>query len=66
MVHVLLIMESLMEFFFNQNEFVLPSGVCVMNGQTYTQGQKWFDGCDQTCICNDGKTGAYSCTDRYD
>ena len=36
-----------------------------MNGKTYTTGQKWFDGCDQACICSDGVTGAYSCSDRY-
>ncbi|XP_052233684.1 uncharacterized protein LOC127846468 isoform X4 [Dreissena polymorpha] len=41
-----------------------PKEVCVMNGQTYTQGQKWFIGCDKICVCDDGKTGVYTCNQR--
>lgn len=39
--------------------------VCVMDGNQYTTGQKWYVGCDKICICDDGKTGAISCNDRY-
>jgi hypothetical protein len=35
-----------------------------MNGRTYVQGQQWYDGCDQSCVCEDGVTGYYRCTDR--
>ncbi|VDI12322.1 Hypothetical predicted protein [Mytilus galloprovincialis] len=38
--------------------------VCIRNGKAYTQGQKWFEGCDIICVCEDDKTGHYSCTDR--
>ena len=37
-----------------------------MNGVQYTQGQKWNDGCDKMCVCDDGITGHYTCSDRYD
>lgn len=35
-----------------------------MSGKAYTQGQKWDDGCDRLCVCDDGKTGHYSCKQR--
>ncbi|XP_035824757.1 uncharacterized protein LOC101847325 [Aplysia californica] len=38
--------------------------VCVYMGKSYTQGQRWDVGCDKVCVCEDGKTGGYSCTDR--
>ena len=38
--------------------------VCVFMGKWYTQGQKWNVGCDKVCVCEDGQTGTYSCTDR--
>ena len=44
---------------------LLVSDVCVMDGKQYTQGQKWYQGCQKICICNDGKTGAYTCTERF-
>ncbi|XP_046585152.1 uncharacterized protein LOC124292144 [Haliotis rubra] len=41
-----------------------PTGVCVYRGTTYVQGQQWYDGCTKSCICEDGKTGFYRCSDR--
>ncbi|WAR11992.1 SAS-like protein [Mya arenaria] len=41
-----------------------PKEGCVMSGNTYTQGQKWYSGCDQICVCDDGKTGVYTCNQR--
>lgn len=38
--------------------------VCVYKGQAYNQGQRWQDGCDFNCICDDGMTGKYTCTAR--
>lgn len=38
--------------------------VCVYDGRMYKQGQKWQDGCDYDCICTDGMTGKYECTER--
>ena len=35
-----------------------------MNGRQYTQGQTWYDGCQKKCVCEDGKTGFYRCSDR--
>ena len=37
-----------------------------MDGKEYTQGQKWYKGCEKICVCDDGKTGVYTCNDRYD
>jgi hypothetical protein len=36
---------------------------CVYNGQQYSQGQRWRDGCKYNCICEDAMTGKYTCTD---
>lgn len=38
--------------------------VCVYKGKSYTQGQRWQDGCDYECVCDDAMTGHYMCTDR--
>ncbi|XP_060605056.1 putative per-hexamer repeat protein 5 isoform X3 [Ruditapes philippinarum] len=37
---------------------------CVYKGQTYQQGMAWQDGCLYNCICENGATGSYKCTDR--
>ena len=37
----------------------------MMNGRSYTQGQQWYDGCNQICVCEDGTTGFYRCRQRY-
>ncbi|XP_070202959.1 uncharacterized protein [Littorina saxatilis] len=42
----------------------VPKDSCVFMGKAYTQGQQWYDSCDKICVCEDGKTGFYSCTDR--
>ncbi|XP_060081054.1 uncharacterized protein LOC132560404 [Ylistrum balloti] len=42
----------------------LPKNVCVYKGKSYTQGQQWYDGCDFTCICEDGTGGVYRCNNR--
>jgi len=41
------------------------AGVCVYKGAQYTQGQRWQDGCDYNCVCDDGMTGKYTCTARF-
>ncbi|XP_071091876.1 uncharacterized protein [Haliotis cracherodii] len=41
-----------------------PTGVCVYQGTSYVQGQQWYDGCTKSCICENGKTGFYRCSDR--
>ncbi|XP_060570089.1 uncharacterized protein LOC132728460 isoform X2 [Ruditapes philippinarum] len=42
----------------------LPKNVCIMSGKAYTQGQTWYDGCKQICVCDDGMTGHYTCNQR--
>ena len=42
----------------------LPSDVCVYNGETYKQGEAWYDGCDRTCVCENAAFGYYRCDDR--
>jgi hypothetical protein len=39
--------------------------VCVYKGTMYTQGQKWQDGCQFECVCDDAMSGHYHCTDRW-
>ncbi|XP_076111945.1 uncharacterized protein LOC143080130 isoform X2 [Mytilus galloprovincialis] len=41
-----------------------PNEVCVYKGKTYTQGQAWYDGCDMKCVCVNGMTGVYTCSQR--
>ncbi|RUS87053.1 hypothetical protein EGW08_005206, partial [Elysia chlorotica] len=40
------------------------ASVCVYEGQSYTQGQAWYTGCDYRCVCEDADQGIYRCTDR--
>ena len=35
---------------------------CVYNGQAYSQGQKWDDGCDLECFCDNAIYGFYRCS----
>lgn len=37
----------------------------MYNGVPFKQGQTWDDGCDLKCVCENGKTGFYRCSDRY-
>ncbi|WAR12949.1 SAS-like protein [Mya arenaria] len=40
------------------------SGGCVYKGRYYGAGDKWTDGCDYNCTCENGQTGFYRCSDR--
>lgn len=40
------------------------SGGCVYKNTLYQQGQRWSDGCDFTCVCEDGSTGRYRCSPK--
>ncbi|KAK7115067.1 hypothetical protein V1264_001009 [Littorina saxatilis] len=42
----------------------LPRNVCTYKNAVYMQGQQWYDGCDKACVCEDGTTGYYRCSDR--
>ena len=44
--------------------FSLVSGFCVYSGMRYAQGERWEDGCDFNCVCEDAVTGRVSCTER--
>ena len=44
--------------------FAFVTEVCMYKGTQYGQGQRWQDGCDYNCVCEDGKTGKYKCTER--
>ncbi|GFO24025.1 LOW QUALITY PROTEIN: collagen alpha-5(vi) chain [Plakobranchus ocellatus] len=41
-----------------------PQDGCVYKGVLYQQGQRWADGCDSTCMCENGNTGKYRCTPK--
>lgn len=47
-----------------RNPFLFPD-VCVYKGKQYNQDQKWQDGCDFDCVCQDSKKGLYKCTEKY-
>lgn len=34
---------------------------CMYNGTTFSQGDKWLDGCDTECVCEDAIYGYYRC-----
>ncbi|KAH3775135.1 hypothetical protein DPMN_176532, partial [Dreissena polymorpha] len=38
-----------------------PNDVCVYNGVSYRQGQRWDDGCDLECVCENAAYGFYRC-----
>ena len=51
-----------------RNSVTLPcvlSAGCLYKGQVYVQGQRWDDGCDLSCECDDASTGRYRCRARY-
>ncbi|KAK7493781.1 hypothetical protein BaRGS_00014922 [Batillaria attramentaria] len=37
---------------------------CVYKNMLYQQGQRWTDGCDFSCVCEDGNTGRYRCSPK--
>jgi len=41
------------------------SDTCLYNGVAFKQGQTWDDGCDLKCVCENGMTGFYRCSDRF-
>lgn len=44
---------------------ILCTEGCMYKGIMYQKGQQWQDGCQYNCICEDGMTGKYVCTERY-
>lgn len=42
--------------------FGLP-GYCVYKNKMYRQSERWVDGCDYNCICEDASTGFWRCAD---
>ena len=44
----------------SKNIFCLVAA-CVYNGQRYSSGQSWQDGCDKNCTCRDANLGYYQC-----
>lgn len=46
--------------------FVMSAdGMCNYKGKRYQTGEKWVDGCDYECVCNDGSKGTYKCYNRF-
>ncbi|KAJ8303528.1 hypothetical protein KUTeg_019924 [Tegillarca granosa] len=41
----------------------ISGGGCMYEGQVYQQGQTWTKQCQVNCVCQDGTTGLYKCTD---
>eukprot|EP00916_Digyalum_oweni_P007206 GHVL01012180.1.p1 GENE.GHVL01012180.1~~GHVL01012180.1.p1 ORF type:complete len:402 (-),score=23.95 GHVL01012180.1:145-1350(-) len=43
-----------------------PDGLdhCEYKRQRYGQGERWEDGCDFNCVCEDASTGAWRCVDK--
>ncbi|XP_013410815.1 uncharacterized protein LOC106173996 isoform X2 [Lingula anatina] len=39
-------------------------GKCFYKGQTYSQGDKWSDGCEYECECIDGAGAKYQCYNK--
>ncbi|XP_071091672.1 uncharacterized protein [Haliotis cracherodii] len=40
-----------------------PNDFCLYKGHNYTQGQRWTDGCNGECFCDNAKYGYYRCND---
>lgn len=41
-------------------------GMCVYKGSFYRQGDRWTDGCDKSCVCDDAANQRYTCRERLD
>lgn len=41
------------------------TAVCIYKGKQYAEGQRWQDGCNYNCVCKDGMTGVYDCTEMW-
>ena len=50
--------------FFKYFNFITDNR-CAYKGKSYSPGQKWYDGCDYECVCQDGATGRYQCYNRF-
>lgn len=37
------------------------SDLCIYKGKVYNKGDKWDDGCDFSCECQEGQSGLYQC-----
>lgn len=46
------------------SSYVFTDGQCSYKGKSYNPGEKWTDGCDYECICEDGASGRYKCYNR--
>ena len=42
-------------------KLIFITDVCIYQGVTYTQGQRWDDGCDLECVCDNANYGYYRC-----
>ena len=42
----------------------LLSDRCIYKGVGYTQGQRWDDGCDLECVCENAIYGFYRCNKK--
>ncbi|PVD29404.1 hypothetical protein C0Q70_08655 [Pomacea canaliculata] len=42
---------------------VPPIRYCVYKNKMYRQSERWVDGCDYNCICEDASTGFWRCAD---
>ena len=40
------------------------TGYCTYKGKQYNQGQRWDDGCQYNCACENGATGFYRCIEK--
>ena len=38
--------------------------VCIYEGRSFKQGQKWYDGCQKACVCEEAASGYVRCEDR--
>lgn len=45
--------------------FVSTDNKCMYKGRQYVQNEKWVDGCDYECVCEDSSTGFYRCYNRW-
>ena len=51
-------------YFHDEKAYLLLSALCRYNGVAFKQGQRWDDGCDLQCVCEDETTGYYRCNQR--
>ena len=59
-----LLLASFELYFHDEIAYLLVSALCKYNGVAFKQGQRWDDGCDLQCVCEDETTGYYRCNQR--